>query len=113
MCSIPSPRERVTAALALQDAPQTALLLSATQQEAARLQRNERQATYETTKRQAHYAANPDFDPALTKPVHFVAPPEGLRPAERAAIEVALGCLRREAAATARGIDYLEKQLAA
>ena len=116
MCPTPSPRERVAAALALQNAPQTAVLLSATQQtpvEAARLRHNAKQATYATAQRQAHYAANPDFDPALTKPVHFGTPPEGLHPAERAKLESELGCLRREAATTARAIDYLEKKLAA
>lgn len=93
-----------------------AVLLSATQPtaaEAARLHRNAQQAAYETAKRQEHYAANPDYDPALTKPVRIVAPPEGLRPAERQQMESELGCLRREAAATARGIAHLEKQLAA
>lgn len=116
MCPTPSPRERVAAALALQDAPQTAVLLSATQQtaaEATRLHLNAQAAARETAKRQAHYAANPDFDPQLLKPVRLVAPPEGLHPAERAALEVELSCLRRESAATARGIAYLEKQLAA
>lgn len=116
MCSTPSPRERVTAALALQDAPKTTVLRSAAQPRAAKVadQHHKAQcAARATAQRKAHYAANPDYDPALLKPVRLVAPPQGLHPAERAAMESELGCLRREAAATARGIDHLEKQLAA
>jgi len=85
--------------------------LSAT--DVARQHDNARQAAYATAQRQAHYAANPDFDPALTKPVHFGTPPAKLPKAERRRLEAELGCLRRESATTARAIDHLEKQLAA
>lgn len=81
--------------------------------EATHQHHNAQCAARATAQRQAHYAANPDFDPALTKPVRIVAPPKGLRPAERQQMKSELGCLRREAAATARGIAHLEKQLAA
>lgn len=78
--------------------------------EVARQHHNTQQAAYETTKRQAHYVANPDFDPALLKPVRLQpAPP--MSAAERRRLERELGCLQRERAQTARAIAHLHRQL--
>lgn len=60
----------------------------------------------------AHYAANPDFDPALLKPV-AIHPMPPMSAVERQQLESELGCLVRERDATQRGIDHILEKLAA
>lgn len=62
---------------------------------------------------QAVRAVSNEFDPNLTKPVRFVAPPAGLHPEERARLESERGCLYRELDTVQRGIDHITAQLAA
>lgn len=54
-----------------------------------------------------------EFDPNLTKPVQFIAPPAGLHPVERRRLEDERSCLIRERDNVQRGIDYLTEKLAA
>ena len=73
--------------------------------DAARLHHNRQMATHSAAQRQAHYLANPDFDPQLLKPV-AIQPPPPMHPAERQQIESELSCLRRELAIIQDGIAY-------
>ncbi len=54
-----------------------------------------------------------EFDPNLTKPVRFTAPPAGLHPAERQRLENERTCLIRERDTIQRAIEHIADQLLA